>query len=388
MKMDIFFQVINYIYAAVFAQALMLVFILLFLKRNNKANIFFAAFILIISLNMFMCIFMNFEIRIIDIITFIIVMPLMSLAGISIYFYTLFITGLREILSPRHLLHLLPYGITLLFAIVACVQIREDTVFNICITVSVSLGLISSICYSTYTWVMLKKYYRKIENFYSDIERMSLSWAQMLTALSSILFINGSVFFIIDVFQFSAKDWVTIALIVLDVLLVCIIIIMAVYRIINQVELFQQNIEMVHEIEEKAFSSGCIKYAKLSIDDETIDKYLEHLLRYMDEKKPYLVENITLKNLADELGIISNYLSMIINSRLNKNFYTFINEYRIKEVLSILNDPDNSDASIIAIAFRSGFNSKSSFNRIFKLITGKTPSEYRNMYALQSDPIR
>jgi AraC-like DNA-binding protein len=108
-------------------------------------------------------------------------------------------------------------------------------------------------------------------------------------------------------------------------------------------------------------------------------------MQFMYENKPYLNENITIKDLSCEINIPSHHLSIVINNRLGKNFYTFINDYRIKEALSILDDPENSDASILAIAFRAGFNSKSTFNSVFKKITGKTPSEYRSTPGLRSE---
>ena len=160
-------------------------------------------------------------------------------------------------------------------------------------------------------------------------------------------------------------------------MLIAIIFITA-YYIINQPEIFRQNLEMNHEIEEAESPAGTEKYARQSIDEKTQDEYLAKLKAYMEEKKPYLDENITIKDLSDEIDIPSHHLSIAINNRLGKNFYTFINEYRIKEALSILDDPVNSDASIIAVAFRAGFNSKSTFNSVFKKITGKTPTEYRS----------
>ena len=62
---------------------------------------------------------------------------------------------------------------------------------------------------------------------------------------------------------------------------------------------------------------------------------------------------------------------------LEKNFYTLINEYRVQEVIRRMNDKQYQMYTLLAIALDAGFNSKSAFNRIFKQITGKTPSEYK-----------
>ena len=60
-----------------------------------------------------------------------------------------------------------------------------------------------------------------------------------------------------------------------------------------------------------------------------------------------------------------------------KNFYNFINEFRIEAAKEILQDPSSKGKNILQIAYEVGFNSKSAFNTYFKRLTGKTPSAYR-----------
>jgi len=97
----------------------------------------------------------------------------------------------------------------------------------------------------------------------------------------------------------------------------------------------------------------------------------------MEDEKPYLDNRLSLKQLAELIDLTTNHLSQIINEKLNKNFFDFINEYRIKEVKQNLSNPKLQHYTLLAIAFQSGFNSKSSFNDIFKKNTGLTPSEYQ-----------
>ena len=98
----------------------------------------------------------------------------------------------------------------------------------------------------------------------------------------------------------------------------------------------------------------------------------------METDKLYLNSDLTLRELAEKLSISPHNLSEILNTRLNQSFYDFINRYRVEEVKRRLADNDSDKYSLIAIAFDSGFNSKSSFNTIFKKQTGSTPSQYRN----------
>ena len=87
---------------------------------------------------------------------------------------------------------------------------------------------------------------------------------------------------------------------------------------IIQPEVFRQNIEMNQEIDSTENSSVTEKYAKQNIDRRMQDEYISKLNSFMVEHKPYLEENITIKDLAEDLGIPSHHLSIVINNRLNK----------------------------------------------------------------------
>lgn len=98
----------------------------------------------------------------------------------------------------------------------------------------------------------------------------------------------------------------------------------------------------------------------------------------MTSGKPYLEANLSLPELANKLEIPSHHLSRVINEQFGMNFFDFINQYRIDEVKSKIGNPKYAHLSLLGIAFDSGFNTKSAFNRVFKKITGLTPSEYKN----------
>ncbi|MBV6655045.1 MAG: AraC family transcriptional regulator, partial [Mameliella sp.] len=77
------------------------------------------------------------------------------------------------------------------------------------------------------------------------------------------------------------------------------------------------------------------------------------------------------------MGVHTKVLSAIINSCLGKNFHDFVNEYRIEEVKRRILDPAYDHWSLLGIALDCGFNSKSTFNRIFKKFTGYTPRAFK-----------
>jgi AraC-like DNA-binding protein len=122
-------------------------------------------------------------------------------------------------------------------------------------------------------------------------------------------------------------------------------------------------------------------YEKSGLTDAQAEAYQKQLLRLMDEKKPYRNGYLTLQELADELSISAHNLSQVINTRLGKNFYDFVNEYRVEEVKRRLLDPKYQNLKILAIGLDAGFNTKSTFNAFFKKRTGVTPSRYREHQA-------
>ena len=100
------------------------------------------------------------------------------------------------------------------------------------------------------------------------------------------------------------------------------------------------------------------KYEKTHISPEKEDAYLKILLNYMKIAKPYLDPNLTLHKLSRLVTVPYHYLSQIINNKLNKIFFDFINQYRIREAAQRLADPKEKQKSIQQIALEVGFGSQ------------------------------
>ncbi len=109
---------------------------------------------------------------------------------------------------------------------------------------------------------------------------------------------------------------------------------------------------------------------------EELNPLKEIVSEYMEEEKVFLNPDLTLAELSKELSIPTNQLSKVINAGFGKNFNDFVNGYRVEEVKNALSDPSFSHFSILGIAFECGFNSKATFNRVFKKVTGHSPTEY------------
>ncbi len=117
------------------------------------------------------------------------------------------------------------------------------------------------------------------------------------------------------------------------------------------------------------------------VDKEPVSlELLEKLERTMEAERPYLNQNLSFERLADKLDIPVKELSNAINRHYEVNFYEFINNYRIQEAKTLLEDPSCFDKSITDIFYDAGFNSKSVYNTLFKKKFNKTPSQYRNEY--------
>ena len=99
----------------------------------------------------------------------------------------------------------------------------------------------------------------------------------------------------------------------------------------------------------------------------------------MLEQKPYLESKLTLQELAIQVNIDSRELSILINQHIGQHFFDFINEYRLKKAMEILQNSSKKELTIQQIFYDVGFNSKSSFNSAFKKYTGQTPTEYRKL---------
>lgn len=110
--------------------------------------------------------------------------------------------------------------------------------------------------------------------------------------------------------------------------------------------------------------------------ESEIEELKSKLIDLLEVDKLYINENLNLTELSEHLGVSSKKLSELLNQHLNTNFYNLINEYRVNEVKRRIMDGEAEKYNLLSIAFDSGFQSKASFNRIFKQKAGVSPSEF------------
>ena len=208
-----------------------------------------------------------------------------------------------------------------------------------------------------------------IFNNFSRAENINLDWLRKLVyifgSVWTLLMIVATIHHVFHLFSWIfCTDGISLSLSIFIVLIG--------YYGLKQKELFSfpEKESFILEQKQEKYSGSRLKESEARL-------YQEKLNRFMEEEKPYLSPDLNLPQLAKEVDIPSHYLSQVINENIGLNFFDFINRQRVEDVKSKISDPRYNNFSILGIAFESGFNSKSAFNRVFKNITGITPSEYK-----------
>jgi len=257
----------------------------------------------------------------------------------------------------------------------------EYPIFN---AVNQLLIALSGISYVSFSQFLLIRHRKQIREQFSNIEKINLNWLQyvilgicfiwVVVLLGNLLPVKLLALFKAnnmdsDVFVFTAV-----------VLFVCFLGFFGLRQtnvFIVQADLASPLTGGVPEVLSELKESE--KYAKSGLKDSDAEQLHRQLNDYMKIQKPYLNSDLSLSKLGENFGIHTNYLSQVINDRENKNFYDYINEFRIEEFKRLASNPKNKNYTILTLAFECGFNSKSAFNNCFKKLTHQTPSEYMKL---------
>ena len=121
-------------------------------------------------------------------------------------------------------------------------------------------------------------------------------------------------------------------------------------------------------------------YVKSGLKDSQASHYARLLVDSMEQQKAWKDTELSIAGLSFLTGIPKHHITQTLNEYMGKNFYTFVNEYRAEYAKHLISSKQHANWSFVAIAFESGFNSKTAFNVFFKKYTGQTPSEYRRSH--------
>ena len=139
---------------------------------------------------------------------------------------------------------------------------------------------------------------------------------------------------------------------------------------------FKQGMILICTSDSEKNVADITKYKTSGLSSNDAKDFLPVLLKYMETEKPYLNSQLSISELAEQINIPTNHLSQIINEQTGKNFFEFINSFRVEEVKLQISDNQDKKFTLLAIALDSGFNSKTVFNTFFKKETGLTPRQF------------
>jgi AraC-like DNA-binding protein len=299
--------------------------------------------------------------------------------GPFLYWYTRTLTN-RKLSTVTILLHFLPFALTFLYLIPFILLPVDQKLF---IIENEGVGyenfnkirhvanIISGLLYVTLSSLVIRKHRQSIVHQFSSLEKINLQWLQYL------IYWIGAIWVLVIV---GNDKWIFTA-VVLFILFIG-------FFGMRQVGIFysldisaNKNEEILphltqesdHEYIDHALESR--KYLKSGLSKEGSAKLHHDLLNLMKVEKPFRDCELSLSELASRLNTQPNHLSQVINEREGKNFYDYINTLRIEEFKRLASMPESRKYTLLALAQECGFNSKSSFNRYCKKVTGKSPSE-------------
>lgn len=380
------------IYLIGFAQALFFVVLILTKKNKFLSDYFLAFFILLLGGQLFWVYSYyggfyrnNPWILIVDIYYW-------TLLGPTLLVYTRLIIQGKNRLNWKYLLLLLPtFIVTIGFADYIFISgsnfFTDISPRNWFFDLSVKVWFFNLPIFYIIISLLLFKHNRYIQQYYSYSKNIDLKWLTFLT--------NGFVFFL---FFLLSKPFITK---IFDIELPSSknytwpVLVFYVFGIgffgYKQKGVFSQFDDLETDYSRSSLFPLKIKitdkasYQKSGLNKDEAEQLSENLLNVMKKDKPYLDCNLNLVSLSEKVGTSTHKLSQVINECFKKNFFEFVNDYRIEDVKKQLIDPEQDKFKIISIAYDCGFNTKSTFYTLFKKSTSLTPAEFRLRFQKQGD---
>ena len=345
------------------------ILLLWFTKKANRAANRFLAIALAVA-GLWIARIVAVDIRLADYVPFWSRLPMQfSLAlGPLIYFYVLKITRPEYKFQREDLLHFSPLLLELGAYILETVQsINSSTatydtlIFQRLNPVLQLLAFVSVVVYLFKCHTLIEGFYQQQKFNGGDRYRHELRWLHRLLIGFGMLWLLWTPFVAVDYFfynyQLGAQAYYP-----LYFLLVVMIVWMSARAFLRPEVGIQ--------------TDTTVPILKPLLPAEMKQKGI-WLKKEVKEKRYYQDPELSLGSLAEKLGMSTHELSRIINTVLKKSFNDFINEYRVQDAGRKMQDPAFDHITLLGIAFESGFNSQSSFNRIFKQTIGKSPVEYK-----------
>lgn len=248
-------------------------------------------------------------------------------------------------------------------------------------------GLITQI-YLGYALLLIHQKTKETVHFYADSDKVNLVWLKKFVAGCFVvyLFMYLSVFDFLGLYRLSDLQFagISTSLFVLFAYYAAYVNYrhqsdLAIYSVVTAQSNSRFN-------EEEVFRIAYAPYRKSGLSPDKSNELLSKLLTYMETNKPYLNSRLTLRDLANDMELSTNHISQLINEKLGKNFFSFINEYRVSEFKQKISQRFHDSFTLTGVAMECGFSSKSAFYTVFKKITGMTPTEYIRKIEVDQEP--
>ena len=305
--------------------------------------------------------------------------PVPLLHGPLLFLYTLYSLRPDNKIRKADYLHFLPVMLAYLYMtkffffysanekiMVDSGEIADFRVFSIILLASI---LISGLLYAILAYRLTLKHENEIEENFSYNKGINLRWLRHGILMIGFMFLVATIVFVsresINMTYPFNPEYIFYSIIIAFIFYIG-------YSGIKHENIFTSNPALVHVTSGEKPTAG--KYSHSGLKADLATELHENLLQIMEKEKPYLDPRLTLTGLALKLDITPNQLSQVINQHEKVNFHDFVNRYRVEEFIRLASG--NRKFSLLAIALDAGFNSKSSFNHIFKKCKGITPSKY------------
>jgi AraC-like DNA-binding protein len=270
-----------------------------------------------------------------------------------------------------HWIHLVPFFVTFTYsAVMLMIRLfsNDEGDFRKMVHLESDVSHYFLIILITYylirIFTIFSRYRLEIRNNFAEVRNISLNWLLFLLMAFTLMWMT-------DLTSMVAH-WLNIGSARLfSVLTLSSIAINFIFATILVYRSMEQSWEQTGIIE-------ATKYTGSGLSDSESSGYAQKIRSIMEKDKLYLDPEISLKELSDKTGISPRYLSQVINSKFNQNFFDFINHYRIEEAKRMMAGTVRKDVTILEVMYHVGFNSKSSFQAAFRKYTGTTPTEFRH----------
>ncbi len=310
-------------------------------------------------------------------------MPL--LYGPLLFLYTQSVLYHDFSFSKKKFLHFLPFLLLTIFSIIAysiqpadekirilnAILARKLPVFIYIFSIAIYIHFF---VYLLLSLRLVNRYEALASNKFADDKRTNIGWLRFTLIFFMVFMLLGAVSGFAGI-----TPWAKYYYLLLNLLLVVFFLYInrVLLKALRSPEIFSAMSEKQTVLREMI----PVKYASSTLQEEEKLRIKEKLLQYMKQDKPYLEPELSLDQLANRLTVKPKILSQVINEILGKSFFDFINGYRIEEAMRLLTNPKDPKITVLEVLYEVGFNSKSSFNTLFKKQTGLTPSEFKKQKA-------